>query len=492
MKRNSLVLYAIIMIMIINIAFVGAGCQKDDSNQAGLGEGETSNSNINSSEDKNLNMAIFWLDPNIEPTEGWNGWTLTRCGIGENLIQIDENLNVKPVVAESYAEVDEKTYVFNIRENVKFQNGKNVTADSCKQSIERALLLTDREDVKFNLDSIDAEGQMLTIKLVDEFDPDSGMKLSKNEYHWSGEIGIDTVDVKYVQDGTTRAMMLQSGEIDFAPQIETNDLRLFKDDDRYVVLKGANLRVFLLRLNMEKPYMQSKEFRQALAYGIDKQTYADNIVHGINAKGPFNSMLPFGSSGEDVHEYSPEKAKELLDDAGIVDTDGDGIRELDGENIILKYYSRTNHGAGANNIGIAMQSQYKDIGIGLEVFQVENYSDIAKKGEFDLLWERWTSAPSGDPQYFFDASYKTGSAGNFGNYSNSKFDEICDKLNDATEKQEREQLGIEGAKLLVEDVASLFMYYQEGNVVVSSEIDGVHRFISEIYYIDERLGFKNQ
>jgi peptide/nickel transport system substrate-binding protein len=44
---------------------------------------------------KNLNMALFWLDENIEPTEGWNGWTLTRTGVGENLAQIDENLKIK-------------------------------------------------------------------------------------------------------------------------------------------------------------------------------------------------------------------------------------------------------------------------------------------------------------------------------------------------------------------------------------------------------------
>lgn len=524
-----------VFMMVLSLVLIMTGCQSNEGEKEIREEGNQSESNvaeneISESDEKNLNMAIFWLDPNLEPTEGWNGWALTRCGIGENLVQIDEDLNFKPVLAEAYQQLDDVTYEFSIRENAKFQNGKPVTAEACKQSIERALNLTDRDDVKFNLESITADGQKLTFKLsepdnifinkitdtvfvivdaeladdenfkykpvctgafkVESFDADKGMQLSKNEYHWNGPIGIDTVNVMYIQDASTRAMTLQSGEIDFATQIEGTDLKLFEGDERFTVLKGANLRIFLLRLNMDKPYMKVKAFRQALNYGIDKKTYAESIVQGIDADGPFNSMLPFGYTGESYYAYSPEMAKQLLDEAGIVDTNGDGIREYQGENIVMKYYSRTNHGSGAKNIGTAMQAQYREIGLGLEVFQVENYSDIAQNGEFDMLWERWTSAPSGDPQYFFDASYKTGSAGNYGDYSNAEFDKICDELNLTADKPKREALGKEGSELLIEDVASLFMYYQEGNVVMNKNLTGVYRFVSEIYYIDDRIGIK--
>ena len=295
------------------------------------------------------------------------------------------------------------------------------------------------------------------------------------------------MNVKYIQDGTTRAMALQSGEIDLATQIQTKDLGLFENDADYVVYKGPNLRVFILRLNMDKPYMSHKAFRQALSYGMDKATFATQIVGGIPAKGPFNDSLPFGYNGDDYYVYNPEKANELLDSEGFVDTDGDGIRECDGENIVLKYVSRTNHGIDANNVGIAMQSQYKAIGIDLEVIQVENYSEMAKTGDFDMLWERWTSAPSADPEYFLTSCYKSDSAGNYGNYSNDAFDTLCNTLEDTKPKTERENLGVKGSEMLIEDVASLFLYYQEGNVVTRKNVGGVYRFISEIYYIDDRI-----
>ena len=478
--------------------------------------------------EKELNMAIFWLDRNIEPTEGWNGWTLTRTGIGENLVQIDENMAFKPVIAKSWEQVDETTTVFTIRDGVTFHNGKTVDANAVKASIERSLALTDREDVKFPVESITADGQTVTIHtampfptlinnladpvfiIVDaeaarnneefkykpiatgafkvmNFDAEKGLTLHKHETHWSGEIGVDVVNVKYVSDDATRVMALQSGDVDLATQIPAKDLSLFENSKQFDVQKGANLRIFLLRLNMTTPYMENVPFRQALAYGIDKETYAKNLVNGLPAKGPFNDTLPFGYKGDDLYPYNPKKANELLDQLGYVDTNGDGIRELDGKNIVLKYVFATNHGNDAKNIGAAMQDQYKEIGIGLEIIQVENYADIAESGDFDLLWERWTSAPTADAAYFLEAGYKTGAAGNHGHYSNANFDAVTEQFKTAFDKEQRDQLGLEGTTILMEDVASLFMYYQEGTVVTNKKVQGVPRFISEIYYIDERV-----
>lgn len=489
---------------------------------------ETEESDKTTDDQKELNMALFWLDSNIEPTEGWHGWTLTRTGVGENLVQIDENMEFKPVLAESWEQVDDKTTVFKIREGVTFHNGNTVDASAVKASIERALTLTDRDDIKSPIESITADGLTLTIKtstpfatlinnladpvfiIVDakasennenfkykpiatgafkviNFDAEKGLTLHKHDTHWSGDIAVDVVNAKYIPDDATRVMALQSGDVDLATQIPAKDLTLFENNDQFIVQKGPNLRIFLLRLNMKAPYMQNLAFRQALSFGMDKETYATELVTGLPAKGPFNDMLPFNFKGKDLYQYNPAKAKELLDELGYIDTDGDGIREIAGKNIVLKYVFATNHGNDAKNIGAAIQDQYKEIGIGLDIVQVENYADIADSGDFDLLWERLTSAPSADAAYFLESSYKTGAAGNSGYYSNTKFDDITEQFKSTLDKEQRDQLGIVGSTLLIEDVASLFMYYQEGTVVTNKKVQGVPRFISEIYYIDERV-----
>jgi peptide/nickel transport system substrate-binding protein len=493
---------------------------------AGCGNNENRESKEESSE-KVLNMAVFWLDASIEPTQGWNGWNLSRTGVGENLIQLDENMNFKGVIASEWEIVDETTTVFIIRESVTFHNGNPVDAQAVKNSILRALEITDREDIKFPLENIEADGLILTVKtaipyattlnnladpvftiidtsvaddenfkyqpvatgpfMVAEFNPDVGMTLLKNQDHWSGNVGVDIINVKYIPDASVRAMTLQSGEIDFATQLNATDLKLFENNKDFKVYKGPNLRIFLLRFNMDKPYMKHLEFRQALAYGINKEVYARDLVNGIPAKGPFNDLLSFSYTGDDFYYYNPQKANELLDSLGFIDTSGDGIREYAGENIVLKYISRTGHGSDANTIGIAMQSQLKEIGIGMDVIQVEDFTDMINRGDYDIMWERWTSAPTGDPQYFLEASFKTGGVGNRGNYSNARLDATCEEFNTTLDKESRDLLGIEASAFIMQDLPAIFLYYQQGNVITNRRVGGIYRFVSEVYYIDERV-----
>ncbi len=476
-----------------------------------------------------VNMAIFWLDADIEPTSDWHGWTLTRCGIGENLLQIDENLKFKPVIAEKWEQPDPLTTIFTIRQGIKFQNGRPADAAACKASIERALKITDRKDAQLPIASISAAGNRLTIKtshpfatlnnvladpvfiivdtqaaaenphsfkfkpittgafMVESFSPETGMILKKNPYYWKRPLNVETVNVKYISDASTRTMALQSGELDFATQISPADLKVLSGNDKVHIIEGPNLRVFTSRINFAHPWMKIKEFRQAIRYAIHKDIYAEKIANGIPARGPFNSMLPFGHDGQDSYHYDAEKAKQLLDQAGIVDTDHDGLREYQGKNITLKYICMTNHGARARNIGIAMQSDLKKVGIAMEVQQQENFAEAAQKGDFDFLFERWTSAPTLDPQYFLESGFKTGARGNRGRYSNQELDQLLEQLTSVSNRAQRNELGRKGAQILMDDIASLFFFYEKGNVVHSKRISGIHKFISDIYYIDDRL-----
>ncbi|WED23451.1 ABC transporter substrate-binding protein [Vibrio sp. JC009] len=483
-------------------------------------------------QESTVNMSVFWLDGDIEPTTSWNGWTVARVGIGENLIQIDENLQFKPVIAQSWKQVDELTTEFTIRDGIKFHNGKVADAKAVKASLERALEMTNRKDMKIPVDTIEADGNKLTVKttrpyatllnmladpvfiiidaqaasenpdgfkyqpvatgpfMVESFSSETGIVMKKHADHWRGEPGVDKVNVKYISDESTRAMALQSGELDFAPQISPADLTVLEKDENLKVLSSPNLRIFFVRTNFAKPWMKSPEFRQAIHHAIHKDVYAEKIAGGIPARGPFNQLLPFGHKGADSYGYDQEKAIQLLDKAGFVDTDGDGIRELDGKNIVLQYISMTNHGAQARNIGIAMQSELKKVGIGMEVKQMENHTEAAKQGQYDFLFERWTSAPTLDPQYFL-SSFIADSHGNSGKYSNPKFDSLMDELSRTIDKEKRTQLGAEGAKMLMDDVSGIFLFYQKGNVVYNKRISGVHKFVSEVYYIDERLKLAN-
>jgi len=478
-------------------------------------------------EGNTLKIGLFWTGSNLDPAVKWNGWTLPRLAIGETLVAVDADLKFQPVVAESWKVVDEKTVRFQIRDGVTFHNGDPVTADAVKKSIERAMATTGRKDIQFPVDAITADGQTLTITTtepfstliniladptytivtgfdaegfaekpiatgpykVDRFDASEGIFTSKHAGYWGGEPSFDGVDSLVIKDGNTRALALQSGEIDLTTQLNSRDLDMLEATGKFNVQKGPNARIFMARFNMQKPYMQNDAFRQALVTAVDKASVV-TAVSGFAAKGPFPPAFDFAYQGNEPYAYDPAAAIKLLDDAGIVDGDGDGIREYDGKNIVLEFYARTGHGANAKTSGIVMQDALKQVGIGMTVTQVKSFGDIAKQGAYDILWERWTAAPTLDPLYFLELSYRTDAKGNKGGYSSEAYDKVITDLKGAFAKEDRYSLASDAVSILLKDAPGIFFYHGLGNIVSANDVTGVTRYPTEIVFIDSKIGKK--
>lgn len=504
--------------LIFLLAFVA--CNQDSSKEKTVFTGP-----------KTLNMATFWIPDNADPKVLWNGWILTRFGVGENLVQFDENEKLKCVIAKSWEQRDDFTIEFIIRRGITFSNGNKVDAEACKASLERALKETDRSDVVFPVDSIIADGQKLTVKtlspapiainlladpvynIIDtsaikddpdfalhpvttgpfkiiEYIPGESIKLSRNETYWKCDVNVDVVNVRYYPDASTRAMALQTGEVDFTCKINPTDIRLFENDD-YTVRSGSNLRTAMLLLNMKKPYMKELDFRKSLSYGMDKETYARDLLGLEPALGPFLDTLDFAYTGEDYYKYNPAKANELLDGLGYLDNDGDGVREYNTKNIVLEF-GVTSSGGESNTVALAIQSQLKEIGIGINIMQYENSSNMIKTGAFDMYRDAWVTAPMADPQFFLESVFQSRSSNNHSSYSNADFDEKCLQFNTLFTKEERNQLGVDATEILLKDVAGIFLYHQNGTIITRKNITGVYRYMNDICHIDERVNIEDE
>lgn len=113
---------------------------------------------------KHMNIALFWLDKSLEPAEGWNAWSLARAGASECLTTIDENMKLTPVLADKWEQVDPVTWKIHIRKGVKFSNGKEMTPEDVKKTIERAVGKDKRAAANANLDSIKVDGENIIYK----------------------------------------------------------------------------------------------------------------------------------------------------------------------------------------------------------------------------------------------------------------------------------------------------------------------------------------
>ena len=130
-------------------------------------------------------------------------------------------------------------------------------------------------------------------------------------------------------------MALQSGEVDMAVNISPGDLKLFTDSSRYRISEIASLRTVLARINMSPGHpLQDPKVRAALISSTDRKTYCENLLQNtfITGKAPVPPSLNYGFDQlTDPNNYNPDRARQLLSEAGWIDTDGDGYVDKDGK-----------------------------------------------------------------------------------------------------------------------------------------------------------------
>ena len=138
----------------------------------------------------------------------------------------------------------------------------------------------------------------------------------------------------------------------------------------------------------------------------------------------------------------------------------------------------------------AVQDMAKQVGIHLELQKVDSISDFEDNGEYDIVATNWQVLSTGDPQWFLDSMYKTGSSSNYGQYSNEELDGIIEKLAQTFDIEGREALTIEAEKVLLADAASIYLVGENNFVVASSKVQNVVPYPIDYYFIDNRLSIE--
>ncbi|UZE46245.1 ABC transporter substrate-binding protein [Selenomonas sputigena] len=482
-----------------------------------------------------LRVGVTNFADSLEPTENAFGWVVMRYGMGETLTKFDEKMNIQPWLAEKWTISDDKlTWTFKIRDGVKFSNGNPLTAEAVKASIERAFAKNTRAATFFKYTEMKAEGQNLIITtdkpapsmpgyladplflIVDvsaEKDRDFAKQgpictgpyvcesfvkekavMKKNPNYWDGEVPFETVEIPSIDDPNTRAMALQSGEVDMAVNIAPGDVGLFNDTGKYHVDKIASLRTVLARIN-EKGILGDPKVRAAFISMCDRKSYNEVILKGtfIEGKAPVPPSLDYGFDQlSDPNHYDIERAKKLLDEAGWKDTDGDGIRDKDGKPLsvdFIIYNSRAELPIYAE----AVQADGKKIGFDVKVKTVDyNLLDkIGINGEYDLLISNIITANTGDPEIYLNWYWRTNKDGdnqqNGSGYSNPEYDAKCAALAVEFDPAKRRQLMIEMQQILLNDAAALFLGYPETNIISSTKITGATMYPSDYYWITNKI-----
>ena len=491
-----------------------------------------SNNSSNSSADKKelvYGTGVYATTGSLDPAEAnYNGWFTLRYGAGETLFKVNDDGTISPWLVEEYKNTDDTTWELKIKDGIKFSNGKQVTAKEVKASLDRIL---DKEEISagkaLSVDSIDAEGQKLTIKtskpnpaLPNQLcDPDlvildvdsEDMKtkpvgtgpfiiesfnekqcvVNKNENYWDGDVKLDKVTIDYISDNDTLSASLQSGDIDIAGGLSFTNLQKFEKDSNYKVDTNSTTRCYMFYYNFKNELLNNKNIRKAIDMCIDKKSYVSSLLQGSGevAKGPFPTTMDIGKDVKD-NGYDVEEAKKLLKEAGCKDTDNDGILEKDGKKLsfdIITYSSR----AELSDISTALQDKLKEVGIEIKDINIyEAVEDQLASGDFDICAYSWTTAPIGDPYYFLGYNYISDGDCNYGKYKNEEVDKLVKELAVEFNQDKRAELSNKIVQIGNDDVAFSYVAHLTKGYAMKSNVSGFRQTSSDYYELNKDMDIK--
>ncbi len=375
----------------------------------------------------------YRFDPN-KPTDVTVG---SNINIFDTLTRFDENFNLQPMLATSWEyDFDRGVWIFHLRDDVFFHDGEQLTAQHIADyfnffSIDSfmAELLQIGEDATRAVDDFTLEIATENLQLpasashstmgirrgdpfnnehigtgpfiFEEYVPGEFIKVKKNPDYWAGEPLIDGIEMRFMPDPITRLLALQAGEVDIIADPPRDALSALqgRDDIRLYLTEPGSFQQLDIVLTGEAPFdtLQDVRLREALGYAIDRQGLIDVGWGGFAAAG--QTFVAPGLLGQytdmiEGYTYDPDRAIALLEEAGWVDTDEDGVRDKDGRKLSLRLINGWPNAAENEPIPEVLQSQLADVGIELEIIPVADFASYATyliPKEADLFLNTWTN-----------------------------------------------------------------------------------------------------
>lgn len=409
----------------------------------------------------------------------------------EGLVKPSVDGKLVPAVAKDYTIApDGMSYTFVLRENIKFHNGSLVTADDVVYSIKRcAGLLADPdpevvvESALSVISSVEKEGEdtvvitlsepntellaFLTCAIIPEdyaeqeskpvgtgpfqfvsYTPLADFVMERFEDYYGERPYLDKVTFKICASTDAAFMELLAGGIDVFPYLTEEQASQLTDE--YSLEVGASNLVQAMFLNNDFAPFQDVRVRQALCYGVNKEELL-KIVSGGRGHIIGSNMFPnFGvyyeASLENYYTFQPEKAKELLADAGY--------NESNPLRFTMKVPSNYDFHVATAQV---LADQYGKIGVKAEIQLIEWsawLTEVYRSREYEATIVGLDSvmAPSDVLK-----RYSSQAANNFVNYRSERFDELFAKALASTVESEKAAYYKQIQTLLTEDAASVYL-----------------------------------
>ena len=365
-------------------------------------------------------------------SNGTYGFTYYARNCYDTLV-VRENGEFKAGLAETWDISDDGlTYTFHLKEGVKFSDGADLNAEAVKTSLEAAfsnlgayiasfgkigtltesIEVVDEHTVAIHLTtpyygvlndlamcnpmgivSPNAFNEDLTTKeeLLTQTmgtgpymyagDGDgTSYTFVRNPNYWGEQPDVDEFTVKVIADPDAAILALRNGEVDLLAGTSRLSFagytELSSADGIGTVLDDSISNSRFIGFNTQEAPFNDAAVRQAVAYAIDKETISDSVFSGLETASEqlLDTSLPYCDVEATTYSYNADKAKELLESAGWVDSDGDGIREKDGAKLSVTLDYITNQGT-MDDAALVIAQELGEVGF-----------EVTPRGSDNMTW----------------------------------------------------------------------------------------------------------
>lgn len=522
MKKLLTLILCLAMVLTVFVGCSSTPATEEGASASGdAAQGEAADSEYKDTLVYALNTDVQSLDPQIQ-----NDTTSEQVVkmLYNTLLKFEDDGTVVGDLAESWSVSEDKlTWTFNLKQGVKFHNGKELTSADVKATFDRALnaeagglrtteiikmftaveapdpytvtITTDgpygpMESLmcnmslgimdadyieKYGLDlgtSVEGENGTGPFKVV-SWERDQEIVVERFDDYFGTPAKLQTVVYTIIPEAASRVIALETGEVDVIDKPTDEDLaRLEADTENFTVLRKPTISQRLFRFGCNDPIISNTKVRQAIVYAIDRQAIIDALFTGsaYPSTAPL-APVTFGYSNLGEIEQDLELAKSLLAEAGYPDG-------FDTKIVTTERYQ--------NGIELAeiISQQLAEIGINAEI-EVWEWSALSASwngitaDEFDQPIFIMGAGPSmRDADGGLRGLYTTSETGlndrNYGFYSNAEVDALIEQGMQETDQQKRVEIYKEAMEILYrEDPVAFWLFDMYGLAITSSKVEGV-------------------
>lgn len=448
-----------------------------------------------------LKVALANKPRSFDPQRNTDSSTLAVTKqIYNNLFLIDENGDVISELVDNYSIDEDNAITLKLKKGVLFHDGSEMKALDVKKSLERNLKIPVSKVLVESIEGIEILDDY-TLKIIQKNSPfillhnlahsstaivkesvedENGVNLlgtgaykikdwklaekitlERFNSYFEGAPQVEEIVFQTIPESSNRLIALETKEIDIAYDISANDIKGIEKKPDLKVINKPSLGSDFLTINTEK--LKDKRVRQALDYAIDKDSIIKAVYEGYGVV-PNSILSPnvFGYSKDGKkREYNPEKARDLLQEAGV-------------ENLKLNLWIYDE--PSRQQMAQIIQANLKEVGIDTEIMvaEVSTFLQYTGMGEHDMLIGLWYVS-TGDADYGYYPLLHSSSRGAIGNrsfYSNVKVDRLLDSARAASDVDKRREEYKEVQDIVFEDVPLLPIAYKNYVIGLQKNVEG--------------------